>query len=96
MSVLLVLVELLVRMRDGIAISVFPVFAVQSLHFTSIEYSSFQGYMGVPVALVGVLFGPLIDRFGIKRLYLIALMASAGATLLFAFHRRSGGRTPPT
>jgi len=85
MSVLLVLVELLVRTRDGIAISVFPVFAVQSLHFTSVEYSTFQGYMGVPVAMIGVLFGPLIDRFGIKRLYLIALIASAGATLAFAF-----------
>ena len=33
MSVLLVLVELLVRMRDGIAISVFPVFAVQKSAF---------------------------------------------------------------
>ena len=63
----------------------FPVFAVQSLHFTSVEYSSFQGYMGVPVALIGVLFGPLIDRFGIKRLYMIALIVSAGATLTFAF-----------
>ncbi len=84
MSVLLVLVELLVRTRDGIAISVFPVFAVQSLHFTSVQYSSFQGYMGVPVAMIGVMFGPLIDRFGIKRLYLIALITSAAATLVFA------------
>jgi MFS transporter, PAT family, beta-lactamase induction signal transducer AmpG len=85
MSVLLVLVELLVRTRDGIAISIFPVFAVQSLHFSSVEYSSFQGYMGVPVALIGVLFGPLIDRFGIKRLYMLALLTSAGVTLTFAF-----------
>jgi MFS transporter, PAT family, beta-lactamase induction signal transducer AmpG len=84
MSVLLVLVELLVRMRDGIAISVFPVFAVQNLHFTSVEFSSFQGYMGVPVALIGVLFGPLIDRFGIKRLYLIALVTGAGSMIVFA------------
>ncbi len=84
MSVLLVLVELLVRMRDGIAISVFPVFAVQNLHFSSVEFSSFQGYMGVPVALIGVLFGPLIDRFGIKRLYLLALVAGAGAMTVFA------------
>jgi PAT family beta-lactamase induction signal transducer AmpG len=85
MSLLLVLVELLVRMRDGIAISVFPVFAVQSLHFSSTEYSSFQGYMGVPVAMIGVLFGPLIDRFGIKRLYIIALTVNAAVTLAFAF-----------
>jgi len=93
MSVLLLLVELLVRMRDGIAISVFPVFAVQNLHFTGVEYSSFQGYMGVPVALIGVLFGPLIDRFGIKRLYLIALVTGAGAMSFFASTPQWWGNT---
>ncbi len=85
MSLLLVLVEFLVRVRDGIAISLFPVFAVQTLHFSSVEYSSFQGYMGVPVAIMGVLLGPLIDRFGIKRLYLVGMASGAAATLTFAF-----------
>ena len=84
MSLVLLLCEFLVRIRDGIAISIYPVFAVQSLGISSVHYSEFQGYMGVPIALIGVLFGPLIDRFGIKRLYLLAVICSAAATLTFA------------
>jgi PAT family beta-lactamase induction signal transducer AmpG len=81
MSVLLFVCELLVRVRDGIASSVVPVFAVQQLGFSSADYSQFQGYIGIPIALAGVAFGPLIDRFGIKRLYLLALLIS-GATMV--------------
>lgn len=77
MSLLLAFVECVNRMRDGIAVSVVPVFAVQELGFSSVEYSSFQGYTGFAIALIGVLFGPLIDRFGAKRLMMIALGVSA-------------------
>ncbi len=84
MSLVLFVCELLMRMRDGIAMSVVPVFAVQELGFSSADYSTFQGYTGVPIALAGVLLGPLMDRYGVKRLYLIAVGISAGTTLLFA------------
>ncbi|MCX7065861.1 MAG: MFS transporter, partial [Proteobacteria bacterium] len=84
MSLLLFVGEFLLRIRDGIASSIFPVFAVQELGISSVNYSEFQGYIGVPIALIGVLFGPLIDRFGIKRLYLLAIGISAAVTLAFA------------
>ncbi len=84
MSLVLLLCEFLMRVRDGIALSVVPVFAVQELGISSTDYSTFQGYVGVPVALAGVLLGPLMDRYGVKRLYLIAVAISAGTTLLFA------------
>ena len=84
MSLVLFFCEFLIRIRDGVAISVVPVFAVQTLGISSVHYSQFQGYMGVPIAIIGVLFGPLIDRFGIKRLYLLAIGISALATLTFA------------
>lgn len=84
MSLVLFVGEFLLRIRDGIASGVFPVFAVQELGISSVNYSEFQGYTGVPIALIGVLFGPLIDRFGIKRLYLLAIGISAATTLAFA------------
>ncbi|HEY6598214.1 MAG TPA: MFS transporter, partial [Pseudomonadales bacterium] len=84
MSLVLILFEFLMRVRDGVALSVVPVFAVQELGISSTDYSTFQGYVGVPVALAGVLLGPLMDRYGVKRLYLIAVGISAGATILFA------------
>jgi PAT family beta-lactamase induction signal transducer AmpG len=84
MSLLLLLVELLVRIRDGIAVSVMPVFAVQALGISSVNYDKFQAYIGLPIALAGVAFGPLMDRFGVKRLYLIALIVNGAASLMLA------------
>jgi MFS transporter, PAT family, beta-lactamase induction signal transducer AmpG len=84
MSLVLFLCEFLMRMRDGIAFAVVPVFAVQKLGFSSADYSTFQGYVGFAIAAAGVLLGPLMDRFGVKRLYLIAVGISAATTILFA------------
>ncbi len=84
MSLVLFLCEFLMRMRDGIAFAVVPVFAVQKLGFSSADYSTFQGYVGFAIAAAGVLLGPLMDRFGVKRLYLIAAGISAVTTILFA------------
>ena len=84
MSLVLFRCEFLMRMRDGIAFAVVPVFAVQKLGFSSADYSTFQGYVGFSIAAAGVLLGPLMDRFGVKRLYLIAVGISAATTILFA------------
>ena len=57
------------------------------LHCVLLRPGSFDrnaDYCAVPIALIGVLFGPLIDRFGIKRLYLLAIGIGAAATLAFA------------
>ncbi|NJN51533.1 MAG: AmpG family muropeptide MFS transporter [Gammaproteobacteria bacterium] len=84
MSIVLTLAEVAVRMRDGISISVQPVTATQVLGYTTVEYANLQGVMGLAVAAIGILVGPLVDRFGIKRLFLIGIGGSALTTFAFA------------
>lgn len=83
-SVVLTLAEWLVRMRDGVAIAVFPVVATQTLGYASETYSSFQGTMGVVIAGLGILIGPLVDRYGAKPFYLLGIAGSSLTTLVFA------------
>ncbi len=84
MSLILAAGEWLVRMRDGVAIAVVPVAATQTLGFSAETYSSFQGIVGVAIAIVGVGIGPLVDRYGAKRFYLLGIGGSALMTLVFA------------
>jgi PAT family beta-lactamase induction signal transducer AmpG len=84
MSLVLTLSEWLCRMRDGIAVSVFPVVATQTLGYSAEAYASFQGGMGIAVAVAGLAIGPFIDRFGAERLYRFGIAGSALATLVVA------------
>ena len=84
MSLLLVLVEFLARVRDGIAIVVFPVIAVQELGFTAESYAAFDAVAGLTAAVVGVAVGPLIDRRGARRYLMGALVLAAVAHAAFA------------
>lgn len=84
MSLVLMLAEVAVRMRDGIAISVIPVTATQILGYSVEQYSYLQGIMGVAAAGAGILVGPLIDRYGVKRLFQVGIGGSALTTLAFA------------
>ena len=81
MSLLLVAVEFINRVRDGMAVAVLPVFAVDELGYTTIEFTSFQGVIGFATALAGALLGFLIDRHGAKRFLLVALCCSAAGHL---------------
>ena len=81
MSLLLVAVEFINRVRDGVAITVFPVFAVQDLGFSSVQYTAFNGYVGLAAAAMGAALGFLVDRHGAKRFLFVAL-AGGGATHL--------------
>ena len=85
MSLMLVAVEFFNRVRDGIAESVFPAFAVQHLGFTAAEYSQFNGYIGVIAALAGALLGSFLDRYGARIFLLIALLGSAACHLAMGF-----------
>ena len=84
MSLLLVLVEFLARVRDGIALVVFPVIAVQELGFDAESYAAFDAVTGLIAAVVGVAVGPLIDRRGARRYLLGALVLAAIAHAAFA------------
>ena len=77
MSLLLMLVEFLNRFRDGIALGIFPVFGVQEIGLTDIQYADFSFWVTLGAAVFGALLGPSIDRFGARRFLLIALVGAA-------------------
>ena len=77
MSLLLMLVEFLNRFRDGIALGVFPVFGVQEIGLSDIQYADFSFWATLGAAIFGALLGPSIDRFGARRFLLIALFGAA-------------------
>lgn len=83
MSLLLTLTETLFRFRDGVAVSVLPTMAVQELGFSSETYTQFFGWAGFLTAVAGILFGPIIDRWGAKRL--IVCGAAGGVAVSFTF-----------
>jgi PAT family beta-lactamase induction signal transducer AmpG len=84
MGLVLLFTECLVRLRDGIAISVLPVLATQTLGFGAAGYASLQGTLGVASAALGLAIGPLIDRHGAKRFFQVGIAGSALVTLAFA------------
>ena len=81
MSLILVMVEFINRVRDGIAVTVFPVFAVQELGYSAAEYTAFNGYVGLATAVMGAMLGFLVDRHGAKRFLLVAFAGSAATHL---------------
>jgi PAT family beta-lactamase induction signal transducer AmpG len=84
MSLVLVGVEVLARASAGIAISISPTLAVQELGFSSEQYAYWIGIMGGASAFVGILFGPLIDRFGAVRLLQVGLVFGGVTAAAFA------------
>ena len=76
MSLVLVAVEFINRVRDGIAIAVFPKFAVE-LGFTAEQYTAFNSWAGLAAAFIGAALGPFIDKVGAYRFLAGALIASA-------------------
>ncbi len=77
MSLLLIAVEFLNRVRDGIAVAVLPKFAVDEIGVTAAEYSQFISLLGLIAAVIGVMLGPFIDRQGAKRFLMLSLVVSA-------------------
>ena len=82
MSLLAIAVEYVARLRDGMALVVFPVVATQRLGFTTEQYTWFVAVTGFIAAALVVAVGPAIDRFGAKRTLMIGLLASASLHLL--------------
>lgn len=77
MSLILIGVEFVNRVRDGIAAPVFPSFAVSAIGMTAEKYSQFISGMGLIAAVVGIVLGPVIDRVGARRFLMFSLVASA-------------------
>ena len=74
-SVLLICVSALFRFSDALWIEVGRAVAVQQLGVASTDYSSWISLTGFIAALVGIGLGFFIDRLGVRRFYLGALLA---------------------
>jgi MFS transporter, PAT family, beta-lactamase induction signal transducer AmpG len=84
MSLLLIGVEFLARAAAGIGISIYPIIAVQELGYSAESFAYWMGIMGGASAAIGLLFGPLIDRFGAGRLLAAGLAGSGLVAVGFA------------
>ena len=76
MSLVLVAVEFVNRVRDGVAVAVFPSFAVE-LGYSAEQYAEFHAWIGLVAAGVGVALGPLIDAVGAYRFLIGAFVLGA-------------------
>lgn len=76
-SLLLILVALCWRLSDGIFMTAIPVMLTQQLGWESTEYSNWYSNASFFSALFGVLLGPLIDRHGAHRYFIIGMAACA-------------------
>ncbi|MCY4657676.1 MAG: MFS transporter [Gammaproteobacteria bacterium] len=93
MSLILVFMELFYRMRDGVALAVIPKYASDVLSISTDEYSYFVGIVGIVSAVIGVMVGPFIDKFGAKRFVILALSAGVVVHLIAWFIQATGEAT---
>jgi len=74
-SLLLICVSSLFRFSDALWIQVGQTVVVRELGIASTDYSSWISATSLIAALAGIALGFYIDRFGVKRFYLAALLA---------------------
>jgi len=84
MSLILTAAEFLSRMGAAVALTVFPLIAVQDLGFSSDKFALWISMASAASALVGIVFGPLVDRYGAKYLLLSGMVLSLISVLVFA------------
>ena len=77
MSLLLIAVEFIARLRDGMALGLFTVLATQEFGLDTETWSWLNGIVGFAAAALVVFLGPLIDRFGTKRFLCLSLLGSS-------------------
>ena len=77
MSLVLILMEFLSRFSDGISLAVYPKYAQEILNVATDDYSYFVGIVGITAAFLGVIMGPFIDKYGVKRFLFWSLLAAA-------------------
>lgn len=84
MSLLLMAGTVMARVVAGMALVIYPVFAVNELGLESGTYSQAISVIYMIAAFAGLLIGPLIDRFGAKRIAIISMIWVAALWGLFA------------
>ncbi|MEJ2088992.1 MAG: MFS transporter [Gammaproteobacteria bacterium] len=83
-STVLMLVMFLDGLVGGYGHALMPIAAVKLFGFTTPEWSQLVAVMGLIGAGIALAFGPLIDRFGAKRMLLITVALVAVHALLLA------------
>jgi PAT family beta-lactamase induction signal transducer AmpG len=76
-SIVLILMTLFWRIQSGFWVTATPIIVVNQLGYESTDYSYWSATAGFVAAVLGLMFGPLIDRSGCRNLMLIALVALA-------------------
>lgn len=76
-SLLLICMTLFWRVQSGFWVTATPVIVVTDLGYQSTDYSYWSATAGFIAAVLGLIFGPLIDRSGSRLLMLTALCAMA-------------------
>ena len=81
-SLLLILVETLTRISDGLLFTMLPVYTVQELGWDDVDYNDWYAFGSIVAAVVGLLVSPAIDRYGTKAALAILVLVKASAMLL--------------
>jgi PAT family beta-lactamase induction signal transducer AmpG len=83
-SLILMAIMLFDGFVDGYGRALMPIAAVNLFGFTTPEWSQLVAIMGLGGAAVALALGPLIDRYGAKRMYVLTVSLVAIHTFLLA------------
>jgi len=83
MSLILTAAEFCARMGAGISLTIAPLIAVQDLGYTAPQYAYWSGIASAVGAVIGLGFGPLVDRYGAKPLLMAGLLVVIFSLLVF-------------
>jgi len=85
MSLLLIVLEGLQRAAGGILISISPAITVQQLGWVQTEYANWIAITGVIAAVIGVLFGAMVDRAGLVKVLGVFILIRMVALGVFGY-----------
>jgi Zn-finger nucleic acid-binding protein len=83
-SLILMMIMLFDGFVDGYGRALMPIAAVNLFGFTTPEWSQLVAVMGLGGAAVALALGPMIDRFGAKRMYVLTVSLVAIHAFLLA------------
>lgn len=73
-SLLLIVITACWRISSGFWLVGAPVIATQDLGFASTQYSYWSSTFSIIAAVLGLLLGPIIDRSGVRKIFIIAMV----------------------
>lgn len=84
MSLILTAAQFVSQMGAGVILTIAPVMAVQELGYTAEQYAFWISMASAIGAFVGILFGPLVDRHGARKLLFLGFSGTALAVVTLA------------